>query len=351
MKQTAAGLLACVLLVACGSGSNPFSGDAGTDGTTTDGTTTDGTETDGTTPDDTGTTTIDTSIAIPADIAGNVTGATFDAAAGTLTIEGVNLDEVPFTAVYARAPALDQDGYTAFTIQEDPLDRHFTAYTRQSNDEAVTATVVSSAGPRNRAFKGVHFDRDGAYDPPDVTSTTGLVTYAGRYVGLTNIGDPAGSDLLPTGVTDPELIVPQALIIHGDAFLNADFADNTVEGNIYNRQLLDTNLSVINNLPSLVLIVSDIEPNGTFTGTVEYDIRDPLSGTTNFTQVGTYSGLFGGTDSTSVAGGIEVTEFDGVGNPLGLEAELESGVFVLDQCGTPGDSAVCDSVNPDVGTP
>ena len=198
---------------------------------------------------------------------------------------------------------------------------------------------------------GAHFERDGAYDPPDVTEDTGLVTYAGRYVAVTNIGDINGSDLLPTGVTDPELLVPQALVVHGDAFLNADFADNSVEGNIYNRELLDTNLTPLTDLPSLVLVVTDIEANGSFEGTVEYDTGDPLSNTTNNTQVGSYAGVFGGPDSTSVAGGVDLNEFDGASNPLGLEAELEAGVFVLDQCGTPGDSAVCDSVNPDAGTP
>ena len=342
MKHPVASLLVCALLVACSSGSNPFTTPpepAAEDPVVV------------VDPDAPPVVTEETPITIPADIAGSVTSATYDAAAGTLTVEGVNLDEVPFSAVYTRAPALDQDGYTAFTVQEDPLDRHFTAYARESNDGTVRATVVSSPGPRNRSFLGAHFERDGDYDPPEVTETSGLVTYAGRYVGVVNGGSLTGGDLLPTTVTDPELLVSQALIIHGDTFLNADFADNRVEGNIYNRQILDTDLTVINDLPSLVLIVTDIEANGTFSGNIEYDITDPLSNTTEFVQIGTYSGLFGGIDSVSVAGGVDLDEFDGVSNPLGYENEFESGVFVLDQCGTPGDSAICDNVNPDVGTP
>lgn len=349
MKQTVASLLVCALLGACATGSNPFSQDTEADAGDGTGTGTDdgtGTGTDGG-----GTTTIDSSITVPADIAGNVTNVTFDAAAGTLTVEGISLDDVPFTAVYRRAPALDQDGYVAFTVQEDPLDRHYTAYTRESTDGAVRATAVASAGPRNRSLMGAHFERDGPYDPPEVTEDTGLVTYAGRYVAVTNVGDLNGSDLLATPVTDPELLVPQALIIHGDAFLNADFADNSVEGNIYNRELLDTDLNVISDLPSIVLVVTEIEANGSFEGTVEYDTRDPLSGTNTNTEIGTYAGVFGGTDASSVAGAVELDEFDGDNDNLGFETELESGVFVLDRCGTAGASPICGNVNPDVGTP
>ncbi|MEQ8898469.1 MAG: thymidylate synthase [Roseovarius sp.] len=339
MKQILASLLVCALLAACGSGSNPFAN------TETDEVPDPGEET----PD--GEPTTETPVTVPVSIAGEVRNVTYDSANGTLVVEGVNLDDVPYSATYRRAPGLDQDGYVAFTIQEDPLDRHYTAYARESTDGSVRAATVASTGPRNRALMGAHFERDGAYDPPEVTEDSGLVTYAGRYVAVTNVGDPNGSDLLPTGVTDPELLVSQALVVHGDAFINADFADNTVEGNIYNRELLDTDLNVISELPSVVLVVTDIEANGTFAGTVEYDIRDPLSGTTTNTTVGTYAGVFGGTDAGGVAGAVELDQFDGVGDNLGFESELESGIFVLDQCGTPGSPAICNNVNPDAGTP
>jgi len=340
MKQILASLLVCALLAACGSGSNPFAN------TETDEVPDPGDET----PDEEEPTT-ETPVTVPAGIAGDVTNVAYDAASGTLIVEGVSLDEVPYSATYRRAPGLDQDGYVAFTIQEDALDRHYTAYARESTNGSVRAGTVSSPGPRNRSLMGAHFERDGDYDPPEVTEDTGLVSYAGRYVAVTNGGDPNGSDLLPTGVTDPELLVSQALVVHGDAFINADFADNTVEGNIYNRELLDTDLNVISELPSVVLVITDIEANGTFAGTVEYDTRDPLSGTTANTQIGTYAGVFGGTDAGGVAGAVELDQFDGVNDNLGFESELESGIFVLDQCGTPGSPAICNNVNPDAGTP
>ncbi|MCZ7675326.1 MAG: thymidylate synthase [Roseovarius sp.] len=262
MAQKVAGLLACAVLAACSAGSNPFnSGDDGAGGGGTGGG--GGTE---------------VKASVSTTIGGQVTRVAYNAGAGTLEVEGMSLDEVPYSATYRRAPALDQDGYVAFTVQEDAGDRHFTAYAGQSTGGAVRAAAISSPGPRNRAFMGYYLERDGAYDPPDVTTDSGLVTYAGRYVGLTNLGDPNGSDLLPPVSDDPELVVPQALIIHGDTFINADFADNAVEGNIFNRELLDTDLNVISELPSIVLVVTDIAADGTFAGTVEYDTSDPLSG-------------------------------------------------------------------------
>jgi len=335
MAQKVAGLLACAVLAACSAGSNPFnSGDDGAGGGGTGGG--GGTE---------------VKASVSTTIGGQVTRVAYNAGAGTLEVEGMSLDEVPYSATYRRAPALDQDGYVAFTVQEDAGDRHFTAYAGQSTGGAVRAAAISSPGPRNRAFMDYYLERDGAYDPPDVTTDSGLVTYAGRYVGLTNLGDPNGSDLLPPVSDDPELVVPQALIIHGDTFINADFADNAVEGNIFNRELLDTDLNVISELPSIVLVVTDIAADGTFAGTVEYDTSDPLSGADSSILIGSYAGIFGGTDSDSVAGGVQLSQFDGVGQNLGLDGEAESGIFVLDQCGFPGSSPICGSVNPDAGTP
>jgi hypothetical protein len=337
MKHAVASLLTCALLMGCDAASNPFAEDDTTTTTTTDGTTTG----DGTTTDTTGggSVTSTSEITIPAAIAGNVTRVRFDATAGTLVVEGINLDNVPVSTTYTRKPALDQNGFIAFTSQDDALDRHFTAYAGEVGN--VRAGVVSTPSPRNRSFMGAYFERDGAYDPPTVSSTSGLVTYAGTYIGLTNIGDPAGSDLISTTVTPTQLQPGQALITQGDTFLNADFADNSVEGNIFNRQLLDTNRVSVGNLPSLVLVVTSIDANGSFEGTVEYDNSDPLSGTTANTVVGSYAGIFGGVDSSEVAGAIDLTQFDGTGNPLGFETELESGVFLLTQCGAANASALC----------
>lgn len=334
MKHFVAGLMAAALLGGCGGGSNPFEPDPVVE---------DGTDTD---PD---TVTATTPVTVPAGLAGNVQDISFDAAAGTISVSGLSLDEVPVTATYRRRPGLDRPGYLAFTAQDDPLDRHFTAYVAQSNNSgAVRAGVIGSPGPRNRAFSGGFFERDGGYTPPEVSETTGLVSYAGNYVGVTNGGDPAGGDLLPVPAGTPdELLVSQALTVTGQVFINADFADNNVEGNIFGRSIVETG----QDLPSLVLVSSQIAANGTFNGGVEYDLGDPRSNSDSATPAGSYGGVFGGPNAEGVAGVVSLTEFDGVGNPLGFENELERGIFVLDQCGAAVSAAICATVNPGSGTP
>ncbi|WP_417727286.1 thymidylate synthase [Roseovarius sp.] len=347
MKHIVAGLMAAALLSACGGGSsNPF--EPAEDGTPVDG---------GETPTDTVTPT--TPVAVPAALAGNVQSISFDAQTGTVSVVGLNLDEVPITAIYRRRPGLDRDGYLAFTAQDDPLDRHFTAYVGQSNNSgAVRAGAVGSPGPRNRFFVGGFFERDGEYTPPSVTETTGLVSYAGKYVGVTNGSDAVGADLLavPAG-TPNELLVPQSNSVTGDVFVNADFADNSVEGNIFNRRLIQSAADPESvtfppiELPSLVLVSTGITANGTFNGSVEYDLADPRSNSPTPTSTGSYGGVFGGPNAEGVAGVVNLTGFDGVSNPLGFENELETGIFVLDQCGAAVSSPICATVNPDSGTP
>jgi len=218
---------------------------------------------------------------------------------------------------------MDVAGYQAYTIQQDGTSRHATAFGGQSaTSGAVTAGVAATGGPRNRFFTGAFFERTGTY-----TLATGEVVYTGRYVGLTNL-DNAGGDLIapPAGLA-PELVPTQAAAVQGDVALRANFADSLVEGNIFNRSRVEAGTP----LPSIVLVSTGIETDGTFDGSVEYDLRDPSSGATTPTVVGSYGGIFGGTGATEVAGAVTLSEFDGVGNPLGLENELETGIFVLDR--------------------
>ncbi len=297
-----------------------------------------------------GVVTEDTAVTVPAAVANDLTRLVYDPVAMTLTVEGITLDELPFSAVYTRKAALDRPGYEAYTAQDDPLDRHSTAYVAQSRNEgAVRAGVVVTGGPRNRFFGGGYFERDGDYTPPAVTPTTGLVTYAGDYLGLTNLrGD--GGDLLAVPAGTPEELIPdQSAEITGDVVFQADFADNSVEGNIFNRVLVDTGTA----LPSIVLISTAIDANGTFTGTqIEYDQTNfdgtpfPAENVVG-SDIGDYAGVFGGTNASGVAGVLHLTQFDGPNDvALGTDAEEEYGVFVLDQCGQPVEDAICAGVNP-----
>ena len=263
---------------------------------------------------------------IPAAISSDLEGISYDPVSQTLTVRGVSLDDTPFEAVYRRRPGLDRGGYEAYTAQDSSLDRHSTAYVRDIN--GTRAAIVVTGGQFEHYFGGGVYGRSSAYDPPDSTAGSGLVSYAGNYVGLLNIaGD--GGDLLPVAPGTPNEIRPvQAAEVTGRVLINADFADNQVNGAVFQRSAPDLPGAV---LDDLALVPTTINENGTFSGDITIDLQNR----------GTYGGIFGGTDSAAVAGALFANEhIDGFTN------EEEYGVFVLQQCGTPGADALCNQPNP-----
>lgn len=336
MKHAAGSLLLCALLMACGSsGTNPFTPevDTGTGGDTGNGNL-----------DTTGGNTAEEIEEVRSAVVGDIGSLTFDPATQTLTVTGLTLDDTPLAATYRRRAALDRDGYLAFTAQDDPLDRHITAFVRQSDDGFARGAVASSGAVRNRIFGGAVFERSGTYSAPDVTATTGLVSYTGSYVAVTNLSTTTGTDLLAVNPgIDPDIAPGQALTVSGDVLLQADFADSRIEGNIYDRVLTQTGTT----LPSVVLIATGISDSGTFEGTtIEYEAGDFPGQAVIGLDIGDYAGILAGENATSVAGGVSLTEFDGPGNViLGLENETEYGVFVLDLCTAASADPTCNGLN------
>lgn len=80
-------------------------------------------------------------------------------------------------------------------------------------------------------------------------------------------------------------------------------------------------------LPDLELAPAAIDPvHGTFTSDVTIATESR----------GTYGGIFSGTDASAVAGTLYVEDhIDDIQN------EEETGLFVLSQCGTPAQDALC----------
>lgn len=329
MKRIVAVCALTALVAACGNGPRTEEDDTGTGGTPT-------------TPTDPGDTTV------PATIANDLSGFTFvpdpsDPNGGTLTVEGVFLDEDLLASSYRRRPALDVPGYTAFTAQDDGLDQHTTAYVQSLN--GTRAGVVVTGGQFGTYNGGASFGRDGDFDRPPLTEETGQVSYAGTYVGVTNI-DGDNTDLLPfpTG-EDPGLEPGQAAVVTGEVFLNVDFSDNAVNGLVYNRVLdlndndafdvLDPGETTLD-VDSLQLDPSTIDENGAFNGNIV------IQGDPGRSDVGDYAGIFGGVDSEAVSGAIFVS------NHLldGTTAEEEYGIFVLGRCGGPLENAtICANVD------
>lgn len=264
---------------------------------------------------------------IPQQLAGDLTGFSYDPANQTLIVRGVNLDDTPFEAAYTRKPALDVPGYEGYSSQESSLGRHTTAYVRQI--DGTRAGITVSGGQFGHFFGGSAYGRSGTYTPPDTAVAGGIAAYAGTYVGLLNsAGD--GGDLLPVAPGTPADVRPtQAAEVTGNILISADFADMSVDGLVYNRLHVDSATAIEN----LELMPAAITQTGSFTNEVRQN-----NGTAT---VGVYGGIFGGTDAAVVAGTLYAADhIAGAVNPE------EFGLFVLRQCGTAGDDPICNQPRP-----
>lgn len=273
-------------------------------------------------------------LTVPVDIASAVRRAAYDADEQTLQIELVGIDSTPVVATYERRENLDVPGYQAFVAQEDSLDRMFIALAAESRDGSVRAVTSADGGQFNRYFGGGYYEREGAFDRPEIGTgpAAGQVSYAGNYAGVLN-GGGSGADLIrPPPGTDPAILPRQPARVTGDVFINANFADNLVNGAVFNRVVVDSGFE----LRDVILLPTAIAGNGTFEGNVEGRMpeEDEVSGQ--------YAGVFGGRDSASVAGLVYLDDFD-----PDTDNEEERGVFVLRQCGLEGDSRLCRGARPD----
>ncbi|WP_439154893.1 thymidylate synthase [Yoonia sp.] len=255
-------------------------------------------------------------------IAANLQSVTFDPAvpgSETLLVTLKSLDGDTLATPYQRNATDDLTGYIAFTQQDDPLDRFATALAAASTDGTSQAVVVMDGGQFNRYFGGANYAQIGDYTAPE----SGLASYAGSYVGLLNVS-PA-----PTPVTGaPDVLLPERPgRVSGDIFFNVDFADNGVNGAIYNRSDVD---GVGVTLGNVILVDGALAADGSFAGNAE---NESLSG------IGTFAGVLGGTDASSMSGGVHLD-----GDFAGISSAEEYGIFVLSQCGTAGETAVCSIV-------
>lgn len=283
---------------------------------------------------------------IPEEVAGNLTNFAYDATAETLSITGLQRDGDEVTVSYERKAGLDQGEYQAYTFQDDPLDEHTTVYVRQIGD--VSGAISVTGGQFGFFTGGAGFSRDGAFDPipGNQADDTGLVSYSGDYVGLSDL-EGQNTDLLtvPASVVAPR--PAQAAVVTGRIFINVEFDGNNLSGAVFDRQITTgsrfdpTASTVTAGLPSLLLEPTEINDNGEFNGTVE------IQPTGTRTTVGQYAGVIGGTDSEAIAGGLYVAEhFD---EAIDVTGEEEYGVFVLGRCGTgqTDHGAECTVVDPE----
>ncbi len=304
--------------------------------------------------------TLTTAVTIPDDIKHNLTSAKVIPGTGgnpdTILIAISALDTTPIAATWERYEALDTPGFQAFKMQEDPLDRMFVALSATSADGSVSATMAGDGGQFNKVFQGVNYERVGGYTPPDATQSgpgRGQVSYSGKYAGMLNGGsDDAHTLEIPAERNVASEEIPrQATRVTGDVFMNANFADNAINGVVKNRVAIDLDLtddvdSALYNdgsgvaLEDVILAADgtgtagNIAANGTFSGSTERP---------NNEDIGSYSGVVAGTNGSSVAGGLSLDVgkvYLETGDSLDAAA-IERGAFVLNQCGLTATGGDC----------
>ena len=249
---------------------------------------------------------------IPDALKGNLQSATYNKAANTLSVAIIPLGgstTTPATEiVFDRFAVADTNGFQAFRYQETTSTRFLIALFDTSRSGAATAGV-SGSGQFTTALWGTTYSANEAFTKP---ANGGLATYAGRYAGVLN----AGPDANPAGTGPGDPFEPAELLrTDGEVMINADFTNNSVEGGIRNRRIINGMTS--SPLDDVFLRITAVNPDGSFGGTVVFEDRS---------TAGTYGGVFAGAGANAVAGAIEIAP-----DPSNSDL-LERGVFVADVC-------------------
>lgn len=276
---------------------------------------------------------------VPTAIAGTLVSVDYQPDADTARISFLVLDGSDVLQQLQRQPDFDVTGggtvfgnravlgtvdYRAFTQQEGPNGRFVTMLVGRSPDNSLQATLASDGGRLGYFFAGADYRQLGDYTKP----ATGLATYRGTYAGLLNIKIQDSYVNVDTNLPQIAQAARPTRTV-GDAVLYADFADNAVEGLIFNR----VEEQGLYPLKDVILRNTRVDETGSFTGDAQQ--RDAADNP-ELQTIGAYGGVFGGTQAGSVAGGMNISDFE-PDDPL-LE---ENGIFIL----------TCEAPNPVCGAP
>ena len=308
-------------VVACGGSSdtNPVSG--GRVGTGNNPVTTGPLQTSTTTVTTGGTTTV---INIPAALAGNLTGLNYQAGDttittdDTLTVTIAGLDSGVNSPTFTRNVALDVPGYVAFSQQADSLSRLFVGVVAQSEDGNLRAGVVGDGGQSTTFFAGGFYERSGGSTVP----TSGLVRYAGIYAGITNLADLDQDQRLANTTGAPASALPsQPRQTTGRVFINVDFSEGKLDGQILDRAFTDGEA-----LPTVNLFEGTVDSDGLISGSGRF-------ADTALTSAGTYAGALSN-NAVNLAGVVHLETIYLPTDPRDGTFDTEVGAFVLPQCGS-----------------
>ncbi len=266
----------------------------------------------------------DTATSVPDEVKVNLRSINYDPSGnGTLRVNLQGLQSSSAQVAFKRDASRDVGGYRAFTYQETGLQRKYLALVRDNARGNLRVMAVADGGQFNRHFGGTTFARIDTFTRPNINSGTenGQFSYAGSYAGIFVPGEPANTNL-------PSSLRPnQPASVSGNALINANFANDLVNGGVTNRWVVDSNGNRVLQLENIAFPSTKINAGGRFVGDVEFAGKDGA--------IGTVAGLFGGRGATDIAGTLVI-------NPIeGEDGIWEYGVFTLPRCDTAGASPLC----------
>lgn len=275
---------------------------------------------------------------VPADVARDLAGVSYDGTNLLIDIAGISSSEA--FATFIAAPFLDipdaggGPGYLAYVYQESPNTRSYLAYVAENALGSLIAVSTADGGQFNEHNAGGSYYRLTSYSRP----ASGVFTYAGTYAGIFVPGNYTTSSSPNPDSTRPV----EPWVVLGSMQMNGSFSDNLVEGAVAERLLYDQSNALVTGftvdgttfdfttdpLADLVLRETAIDANGEFLGSVEF-FGSPG------TAVGQYGGIFGGLNASDLAGVLWLNPLDG------QSGIFEYGTFNLPRCDLAGTSPLC----------
>lgn len=242
---------------------------------------------------------------------------------GSLRLDLRSLDASVVNAAYVRDETRDIEGYRAFTYQEPDVgasSRVFLAYVAESASGSLTATTVGDGGQFNRSVGGSLFERSGGFALP----ATGLAGFAGEYAGVITVDTTGEVEYYVADSDLPSATYPyHPSRVIGQVFIIADFANRTVNGTIYNRDIVEDAYTLMlpdeYDLVDLALTAIDMDEDGLFINGGVEELNVPGS------DMGSWGGVIGA-NGAEIAGAIFI-------NPYIDNTKIwEHGIFVLSAC-------------------
>lgn len=239
---------------------------------------------------------------------GEVNNVVFDSATDTITINNLPFDG----QVYTNTGFAGVNGFGLYeTVQVgDAGTRKFFALYREAPGAELQVIAVATGDFQDEGIGGFEVTRTAA----NVTlPTEGEALFTGPYGGIRVLNPAFGGD-------------NDVQFTSGVANIAVDFGDfdvvGAVEGQINNRVYFDVNGNFLGTLPTIILSLSEIGPNGTVPG----GTAQTLDAANEVLDSGTYEALFA--NETEIGG---VVILDGpFTQPNGTEIGVnERGVFTV----------------------